>query len=491
MASVRIDDFPPLNPDFLPRDAVIAIDGPAGSGKSTTARALAETFGLLYIDTGAMYRALTQAALTEGISPGDGNALAALLVEARLELKPAKGEVSVFWNGKDVSRAIRTPEVEASVSQVSSHPAVRLNMVERQQVIGRRGGVVMEGRDIGSVVFPLATAKIFLSASLDARVDRRYKQYQQRGLQVSREDLRLDLAERDRQDSERAASPLVVSPDALVIDSSDLNLDQQNEICSRACLVNPTLDLQLDTDLESSLRTMPWHYRLAYAVFSTLARFFGLREVGNVGGTLPRGCIVAVNHVSNWDPPLVGSTFRRYPVHTLAKAELFKIWPLGPIFRWIDSIPIQRRGYDAAAFKDAAARLADGSNLLIFPEGTRRAIGHPGPVRNGLGILVQATLAPTLPVFIRGTYGRQPGGSHQSPLEVRFGPIIRWHGLPTLLESHDKKEVSRKVGGLCEAVFRELQARSFAEMPQTAFEKELGAKQLKKFALRQEQVFGA
>jgi len=491
MASVQFDDFPPLNPDFLPRDAVIAIDGPAGSGKSTTARALAEIFGLLYIDTGAMYRSLTQAALSEGVSPGDESALAALLENASLELKPAKGEVSVFWNGKDVSRAIRTPEVEAAVSQVSSHPAVRLNMVERQQVIGRQGGVVMEGRDIGSVVFPLATAKIFLSASLEARVDRRYKQYQQRGLRVSRDDLRTDLAERDRQDSERKTSPLVVSPDALVIDSSDLNLDQQNEVCARACLVNPTLDLELETDVESSLRNMPWHYRLAFAVFSSLARFFSLREVGNEEGTLPRGCIVAVNHISNWDPPLVGSTFRRHPVHTLAKAELFKFWPLGPIFRWIDSIPIQRKGYDAAAFQEASKRLADGSNLLIFPEGTRRAIGHPGPVRNGLGILVQATRAPMLPVFIRGSYGRKPGGSHESPLEVRYGPVIRWHGLPTLLEKHDKKEISGKVGLLCESVFRELQARSFAETPQTMFERELGAKQVKKFATRQKQVFRA
>ena len=490
MATVRIDDFPPLNPDLLPRDAVIAIDGPAGSGKSTTARALADIFGLLYIDTGAMYRALTQAALAEGVAPGDEDALAALLLEARLELKPAKGEVSVFWNGKDVSKAIRTPEVEASVSEVSSHPAVRLNMVERQQVIGRRGGVVMEGRDIGSVVFPLATAKIFLSASLSARVERRFRQYQQRGVDVSREDLQQDLAARDHQDSERETSPLVVSPDAIVIDSSDLNLDQQNEVCARACLLNPTLDLDLDTDLESSLRELPWHYRLAYAVFCTLARFFGLRQIGNEGGALPRGCIVAVNHVSNWDPPLIGSTLRRYPVHTLAKEELFKIWPLGPFFRWIDSIPIQRRGYDANAFDEAATRLANGSNILIFPEGTRRAIGHPGPVRNGLGILVQATGAPTLPIFIRGSYGRKPGGSNLSPLEVRYGPVIRWHGLPTLLESHDKKEVSRKVGQLCEAVFRELQARSFAEQPQTTFERELGVKQLKKFALRQKQVFG-
>jgi 1-acyl-sn-glycerol-3-phosphate acyltransferase len=277
----------------------------------------------------------------------------------------------------------------------------------------------------------------------------------------------------------------------MVIDSSELSLDQQNQLCARACLVNPTLDLQLDTDFATGFLELPWHYRLAYNLMRAAARFYGLRQVGNEGGSLPRGCIVAVNHVSNWDPPLVGSTFWRHPVHTLAKAELFKVWPLGPIFRWIDSIPIQRTGYDAGAFAEAAARLAEGANLLIFPEGTRRAIGHPGPVRNGLGILVQATGAPTLPIFIRGSYGRQPGGSLESPLEVHFGPVIRWHGVPALLQDHDKKVVSRRIADLCEAAFRELQARSFAAIPQTEFEKELGAKQLKKFARRQEQVFGS
>jgi cytidylate kinase len=490
MAIHLADDLPPLDPQLIPPDAVIAIDGPAGSGKSTTARALAEIFDLLYIDTGAMYRALTQAALAEGVHPGDAESLTGLLKDAKLELKTGKGDVTVFWNGKDVSRAIRTPEVEAAVSEVSSHPSVRTNMVERQQVMGRQGGVVMEGRDIGSVVFPLATAKIFLSASLEARVERRFRQYQQRGLDVSRKELFQDLADRDRQDSQRETSPLQVSPDAIVVDSSDLNLDQQNEVCARACLVNPSLDLELDTDLVTSLREMPWHYRLAYSVFGSLARFFGLRQVGNEGGALARGVIVAANHVSNWDPPLIGSTFHRHPVHTLAKSELFKIWPMGLFFRWIDSIPIERKGYDATAFDEASERLAEGATLLIFPEGTRRAIGHPGPVKNGLGILVQATGAPTQPLFIRGSYGRQPGGSTESPLEVRFGPVIRWHGLADLVRDHDKKEVSRRIADLCEAAFGELQARSFAETPQTAFEKALGASQLEKFARRHEKVFG-
>ncbi len=491
MTAHQPSDLPECEPGLLCPDAVIAIDGPAGSGKSTTARSLADRFGLLYIDTGAMYRALTQAAIKLGIEPGAETELLALLQPATLELRPAKGEVTVLWNGEDVSQAIRTPEVENLVSRVASHPAVRREMVSRQQAMGRRGGVVMEGRDIGSVVFPLATAKIFLSASLEARVDRRYRQYKQRGREITREELTHDLAERDRQDSERATSPLSISPDAIVVDSSCLSLEQQNETCARACLVNPALDQDVDTDLAVARLEIPMHYRFAFRVMRGVARYFNLRQHGNEGGALPRGCIVAVNHISMWDPPLVGSVFHRYPVHTLAKEELFRMGPLGPALRWIDAIPIRRKGYDATAFDEAREALQAGGNLLIFPEGTRRAIGHPGPVRNGLGIVVQATRAPVLPLFIRGSYGRQPGGSLLSPLEINFGPLLRWHGLDALLETSEPKLVSRTIGQLCEAAFRELQARSFERIPQTDFERDLGETQLRKFAKRQRKVFGS
>ena len=483
--------LPDRDPDLMPRDGVIAIDGPAGSGKSTTARALADRFGLLYIDTGAMYRALTHAALAGDLDPADGPALAALLRDADLELRPGRGEVTVLWNGRDISAAIRTPEVDAAVSAVSAHADVRRDMVRRQQAFGRRGGVVMEGRDIGSVVFPLATAKIFLEASLEARVDRRLRQFRQRGQEVRREDVARDLAARDRLDSERETSPLLVSPDALVVDSSGLNLEQQNEACARAALVNPALDRELDADLETARRELPTHYRLAYGVFRALARFYGLRQVGNEGRALPRGVIVACNHVSYWDPPLMGSTLMRHPVRTLAKEELFRpAWPMGAFFRLLDAIPIRRRGYDRAAFTEARHALEAGQNLLIFPEGTRRAIGSPGPVKNGLGILIQATRAPMLPLFIRGSYGRRPGGSQLSPLEVWYGPVIRWHALDLLLESLEPKVVSRRLAHVCEAAWRELQERSFAAHPRTEFERELGRRQQERFAARHQRLFG-
>ena len=218
-----------LDQAVIPPDAVIAIDGPAGSGKSTTAKALADRFDLLYIDSGAMYRALTVTGLKTGTNLADETALLELLASADLELRPGKGEMSVFWNGKDVSAAIRTPEVDANVSLVAAHSQVRREMVLRQQEMGRQGGVVMEGRDIGSVVFPLATVKIFLHASIESRGERRFRQNKQRGHELQLEAIIRDLAERDRKDSQRASSPLTVCPDAFVIDSSGMSLDQQNE----------------------------------------------------------------------------------------------------------------------------------------------------------------------------------------------------------------------------------------------------------------------
>ncbi len=486
----NLDGIPTTELAPLPTDAVVAIDGPAGSGKSSTARALAERFGLVYIDTGAMYRALTLAALGLHMDLQDGSALADLLADSKIKLVSGSGDTAVYWNGKNVSQAIRTPEVEAAVSLVSAHARVREIMVSRQQDLGRKGGVVMEGRDIGSIVFPLATAKIFLSASIEARVQRRLRQYRQRGKDLTAEQIRNDLAARDKFDSERTTSPLTISPDAVVIDSSGMSLEEQNEACARACRYNPTLDQSLDNDREASLPQIPWHYRLAFAVMKGLARFYGLREVGNEDRALPRGCIVASNHISLWDPPLVGSTFYRHPVATLAKAELFKIWPMGHFFRWLDTIPIRRRGFDQRAFQAAGNSLAVGHNLLIFPEGTRRAVGHPGPVRNGLGILVQGSRAPMQPIFIRGSYGRMPGGSTVSPLEVSYGPVIWWHGLKTLNEQLEPKEVSRRIGRFCEAIFNDLQAASYARTPPSGFEQKLGKRQLDKLHVRSKKIFG-
>ncbi|MFH1845038.1 MAG: (d)CMP kinase [bacterium] len=471
--------------------AVIAIDGPAGSGKSTTARYLAQQCGLVYIDTGAMYRALTWAALGRHLDLAGEAELATTLRDATLELRAEKNGVQVRWNDQNISAEIRTPAIDNAVSQVSAHAAVRREMVERQRCLGRSGGVVMEGRDIGSVVFPLADAKIYLDASLEARVERRFRQYRGKLADISRDEVRDELAARDRQDSERKQSPLIIPPDAMVLDTSQWSLAEQNTQALAAAIrmVQERLP-RFDQHWRHQSRLIT-RYRIAYGFMTGMARFYGLRHYGREHlDSVPSGTIMACNHVSWWDPPLVGSVIQRYPVGTLAKAELFKWPPSRALFNWLDAIPIQRAGYDGTAFAAAVSVLQNGGDVLIFPEGTRRPIGRPGPVRSGLGILLQEVAAPAVPIFIRGSHDLTPGGSARSPLEVRIAPRVDLRALPVLRRQHDNRVICKRIAGLFQAIFEELQARSFADFPQSEWERQEGERQREIYRARERKIFG-
>jgi len=211
-----------------PRKLIIAIDGPAGAGKSTTARLVAQRLGYVYVDTGAMYRALTLAALRRGV-PLEEEPLAELARQVRIELRPSADGQRTLLDGEDVSDAIRLPEVTQAVSRVSAFPAVRRILVEKQRELGKDGGVVMDGRDIGTVVFPHADVKVFLTASLEQRARRRARELRQQGVQVAEHEVARELALRDRLDSERSDSPLRPAPDAVVIDTSELSIEEQTE----------------------------------------------------------------------------------------------------------------------------------------------------------------------------------------------------------------------------------------------------------------------
>jgi cytidylate kinase len=203
---------------------IIAIDGPAGAGKSTIASRLARKLGYVNLESGAMYRALALKAIEWDLSFDDEPALRKLAEGARIALEPTLGGNRVLLDGKDVSSRIRERDVTEAASRVSVHPAVREWMVARQQDMGKDGGVVMEGRDIGTKVFPNADLKIFLDADPVVREQRRLDQQKIKG--VSAESMAADLRERDRRDRTRAASPLVPAEDAVVINSTDLSEDQ-------------------------------------------------------------------------------------------------------------------------------------------------------------------------------------------------------------------------------------------------------------------------
>ncbi|UCD65219.1 MAG: (d)CMP kinase [Candidatus Zixiibacteriota bacterium] len=208
---------------------MIAIDGPAGSGKSTTARMLAARLGYIYIDTGGMYRALTHLALKTGVPLGDGTALAAVATKVAIEFCTEADVNRVFINGEDVTEAIRSPEVTRHVSEVSAHREVREAMVAKQREMGKRGSIVAEGRDTATVVFTDADIKIYLNASVKERAGRRLLDMTKMGVSTTLEEQIADIKRRDDYDSNRKHSPLKKAVGAVTVDTTDMTIDGQVE----------------------------------------------------------------------------------------------------------------------------------------------------------------------------------------------------------------------------------------------------------------------
>lgn len=207
---------------------IIAIDGPAGSGKSTVAKFAARELGFHYLDTGAMYRALAECALRFGLDLDDEDAIVSMCGDKPITFGYAPGEVlpsKIFIDGEDVSKAIRTPEVDAAVSPVSAHPLVRDAMVEQQRNIAKSGNYVVEGRDIGTVVFPGAEVKIFITAAPEERAHRRARQNRERGMTDDYDTIYQSILRRDEADTQRAVAPLKPADDATIIDTTDMTLE--------------------------------------------------------------------------------------------------------------------------------------------------------------------------------------------------------------------------------------------------------------------------
>ncbi|MCQ2362235.1 MAG: (d)CMP kinase [Acidaminococcaceae bacterium] len=204
---------------------VIAIDGPAGAGKSTIAKAVAEKIGYAYIDTGAMYRAVTWKFVQTGHAYED-EFIGELSEQMLIEFQPKDGINHVFADGVEITDFIRTPEISKLVSPLSAIPRVRVAMVAQQRRMGEKGGVILDGRDIGTVVFPNADLKIFLTATAEERAQRRYKELVEKGTAVDLEHVKADMVQRDYQDSHRPVSPLKQADDAILLDSTGMHIEE-------------------------------------------------------------------------------------------------------------------------------------------------------------------------------------------------------------------------------------------------------------------------
>jgi cytidylate kinase len=214
-------------------DKSIALDGPAGSGKSTLARKVARRFGLIYVDTGALYRSIGLYVLRKGISSRDEKGVSALLPEIELEMiYDADGVQRMILCGEDVTEDIRLPEVSTYASDVSAMPPVRAFLLSMQRDMAVKYDVIMDGRDIGTVVLPDAGLKIFITADIEARAKRRYLELREKGVDTSLEEVQRDMGIRDRNDSEREAAPLKAAEDAILLDTTELDLNESLEALS-------------------------------------------------------------------------------------------------------------------------------------------------------------------------------------------------------------------------------------------------------------------
>ncbi len=211
----------------------MTIDGPAGSGKSTTARLVAKKLGWIYLDTGAMYRAVTLKVLRDQIALDDAESIGRIAEKIKIQLVPAEKGTQVFLDGSEVTSEIRHPEVDRAVGPVCEVQKVRQVMVDLQRKMSRKGHVVAEGRDMGTIVFPNADVKFFMTASVNARAQRRYHDHKKQGIDISADELKIEMRRRDQRDSQRQNSPLVMAKDAILLDTTQMNIQEQVDFIIR------------------------------------------------------------------------------------------------------------------------------------------------------------------------------------------------------------------------------------------------------------------
>ena len=384
----------------------VAIDGPAGAGKSTIARRAARQLGFLYVDTGALYRAVGLFALRRGADPGDAAAVRPLLEEISVDLTYRDGVQRVLLCGEDVEDQIRSPRVSMAASGVSSIPEVRRFLLDTQRRIAREHSVVMDGRDIGTVVLPGAQVKIFLTASPEDRARRRYEEMLQRGEPAEYEEVLRDLKKRDYSDTHRAAAPLVPAEGAVLLDTTGNTLERSvSEVVAaiREKLKSP----RPGAGNGNREKRMPF-YAFARSCLPWLFHTLMPMRVRNAGYLPETGAVIlCCNHASMSDPLRLAYSQRRQ-IYFMAKAELFENRLVAAVIGGLGAFPVRRGKSDKQAIGAAERHLKEGHVLGVFIEGTRSPDGNLLRPKPGAVMLAHACGAPILPCCITARGGGVP-----------------------------------------------------------------------------------
>ncbi len=388
---------------------VVAIDGPAASGKSSVAKALAREFGFTFVNSGAMYRALTWHALEQGLDPSDAAAVIELMEKTEFQCGVRNGESTVAVNGRELSPELREQRVNDAVSAISAIPEVRERLVAEQRRYLELSDIITEGRDIGTVVFPDTPYKFYLDASPEVRSRRR-------GLEGVSDNIR----NRDRQDSNRKTAPLRAAPEANHIDSSFLDID---EVVRHISLNLRTRGVRHHRST-TSRPTAHWLYGLfktiANMVFSGL---YGFQVHHRENADIPGGALIASNHVSFFDPPVIGCWMKE-PIHYMARKTLFSTKASNWIYHKLNSIPVDQEQTDMSTLRTVLRLVKEGEKVLIFPEGERTLDGKLRDGQRGVGMLIGKSRVPVIPMRIFGSYEVFPRGASCPKLDGKIQVVV-------------------------------------------------------------------
>ena len=370
----------------------IAIDGPGGAGKSTVAKKIAEKLGIIYVDTGALYRTIGLFMLNNGVSTTDANAVTERLGDFSLELKFIDGKQVILLDGVDVGDAIRTPEASMAASAVSAIKEVREYLLNTQRDIAKKNSVIMDGRDIGTVILPNAEVKVFLTASPEARARRRYAELLQKGVETTLEQVASEMAERDKNDSTRDIAPCVPAEDAVLLDNSNLDLDGTTEAI--IAIIN-------EKKKRNKLKD-PKSYTFMRALLGGIVRLiFSVKVIG--AENIPDdGALICANHIGIRDVFLIAATYPRL-IRFIAKKGIFKVPVIGQIVTAWGAIKVERNGGDLAAIRTAIEIMEGDNTIAIFPQGHRFPGVNPltTPRKNGASLIAYRSGCNVLPVCIK------------------------------------------------------------------------------------------
>lgn len=399
----------------------IAIDGPAGAGKSTVAKAVAKDLGVIYLDTGAMYRATAYYALQQGVSVTDEESVKALLENMSMDIVYEDGAQQIYVNGLNTTPYLREHYMSKAASDISALPCVRYKMVELQRTFAQTHDVVLDGRDIGTFVLPDANCKFFMTATPEERATRRYKELIAKGQQVDYDTILSDIMQRDYNDSHRAVAPLKQADDADFVDTTDMDIEDVVAHIKQVVHIKTKPISQEQKNAETKAEEKPMSKGMAarmkkyyqpqksfcfYRFMRLLLRplqaiLWPIKIVNKQNAKVEGKAVYTCNHYSKVDTFIPCFALFKKEAHILAKYELFKVPIAGWFLHKMGAIPVRRGEADISAVKSVLGVLKEDKKLMIFPEGTRNKSGSQemSEFKTGTARFAIKTKAPIVPML--------------------------------------------------------------------------------------------